>query len=560
MHLGVPLAQVEVGSYVSIWKCIPVLVVLLIWAKLMTWVDKDSEAAVLPRALINAGMLVVAIVGFLVFFFVPIGFALDLAALIVILLIGLGIYLSIRAQKVGLSDLKDTFKDWLRGLFTRKKREVQAVRGQVLLFNKAGVAQEPPSSEDANFDAYNAVQQILTDPLQKGAERIDVAPSDSAASIKFLVDGVGYSGGTISRQNAGAAISYFKILAGMDLNEKRKPQKGVIKITMEGKKHELRVTTAGSAQGEYLSVLMDPKLRHAMRIEELGFNEDQLQLLRDSVEESKGIVLVAAPKGQGLTTLLYAILRAHDAFLTHIHTVERNVEDDLEGVTQNKLSASATPAEEYKQVAWVASQEPEVLLVAEVQDSKSAQELAKFARSGKRVYIGLNAGNTFDALNMWRKLVGDDELATKNLSMIIAGRVLRKLCAACKVGYTPEPATLRKLNMDPDKVSKLFQARSEPMRDARGNPVPCDFCKDLHFKGRIGIYEILVVNDEVRQIIQQGGSVNQLKAIFRKQRSRYLQEQALSLVEEGETSIHEVLRVLKSNESRPSSSTRAAKT
>jgi type II secretory ATPase GspE/PulE/Tfp pilus assembly ATPase PilB-like protein len=304
-------------------------------------------------------------------------------------------------------------------------------------------------------------------------------------------------------------------------------------------------------------MVVDPKQRHSLKIDQLGFNDQQLQTLKHSIAEGGGLVLLATPKSQGLTSLIYAVLRGHDAFLTHIQTIERNVEDDLEGVTQNKLASNATGAEEHKQVGWVISQEADVLAIAEVQDPKSAQEIAKIAAKGNRIYVGIRAANTFDALTAWRKLVGDDELAVKGLSMVIAGRVLRKLCNACKVGYTPEPATLRKLNMDPDKISKLYQARTEPMRDSKGNPVPCDFCKDLHFSGRIGVFEMLVVDDEVRKIIQEGGSVNQLKGIFRKQRSRYLQEQALHLVEQGETSIHEVLRVLKTDSS---SSSRTTKT
>jgi general secretion pathway protein E len=132
--------------------------------------------------------------------------------------------------------------------------------------------------------------------------------------------------------------------------------------------------------------------------------------------------------------------------------------------------------------------------------------------------------------------------------MIICGRVMRRLCAACKVGYTPDPQTLRRLNMDPDKVGKLYQARTQPMRDAKGNPIMCDFCKELYFKGRMGVYEIFLIDDDVRAVIEGGGSNNQLKAVFRKQRGKYLQEAALAQVEEGETSVQEVLRVMKADD------------
>ncbi|HEX5244197.1 MAG TPA: hypothetical protein VFW23_13115, partial [Tepidisphaeraceae bacterium] len=120
--------------------------------------------------------------------------------------------------------------------------------------------------------------------------------------------------------------------------------------------------------------------------------------------------------------------------------------------------------------------------------------------------------------------------------------VLRKLCMACKVGYAPDASTLRKLNMNPEKVSQLFQARTQPLRDPKGRPIPCEFCNDLHFKGRMGVFEFLVVDDEIREAVAAGKNLNQA---FRKQRGRYLQEEALALVEKGETSVQEVLRVLK---------------
>ena len=116
----------------------------------------------------------------------------------------------------------------------------------------------------------------------------------------------------------------------------------------------------------------------------------------------------------------------------------------------------------------------------------------------------------------------------KHLKFVINGRVVRKLCMACKVGYTADPETLRRLNMSPDKVGKLFQARTQPLRDPKGNPIVCEFCQDMHFVDRVGVYETFVIDDEVRAAMIAGGSVNQLKALFRKQRQKYLQEAALA--------------------------------
>jgi type II secretory ATPase GspE/PulE/Tfp pilus assembly ATPase PilB-like protein len=510
MDLAVLIAQVPSGGYISVWKSIPVILVLLVWAKLLTWIDKDADAAHLPRVGVNLGNLASGILGFAIFFFLP-TFLVAFVALIVVISIGLGAYFFLRHQKVGLHDLRGAFSNWLSGLFKREKKLV-AGPGQVMLFDRGGNMLPAPEAEDEWRPAYDAVQNILTDPLEKGAERIEIVPGEGASSIRYFVDGMSYSGGSIAKADAAAGVTYMKQIAGMAVADKRKPQTGNTKVSLNGEKRELRVTTAGSSAGESMVIQVDVKKRHSLKLEEVGMSREQYATMKESIAESGGLVLVAAPKGQGLTTFLYAILRAHDAFLQHILTVERNVDQELEGITQDKVPPGAAPGEEFKRVAWVISQEPAVLMVSDVQEPKSAQALMKYAGvEGKRIYVGMRAGSAFEALSTWRKLVGDDQVATRNLSMVIAGRVLRKLCMACKVGYTPDPATLRKLNMDPDKISKLFQARTEPLRDQRGNPVPCEFCKELRFAGRTGVYEILNVDDEVRKIVMSGGSENQLK-------------------------------------------------
>ncbi|HLL89898.1 MAG TPA: hypothetical protein VK324_11410, partial [Tepidisphaeraceae bacterium] len=227
-----------------------------------------------------------------------------------------------------------------------------------------------------------------------------------------------------------------------------------------------------------------------------------------------------------------------------IQTLERDQEVDLEGVTQNKLAALPPAGEEAKQARWLTDQEPDIVMLDKVEDPVTARHLIGYAAE-KRVYVGVRAGNATEAITAWRKVVGDDRLASGRLSMVIAGRVLRKLCGACKVGYAPDPNTLRKLNMSPETVDKLYQARTQPMKNDKGEIIPCEFCHELRFKGRTGVYEVMVVDDEARQVLATGGSANQLKAIFRKQKGKYLQEEALGIVQRGDTSVQEVLRVLK---------------
>lgn len=540
------VAAVEVGGYVSALKVLPVLLVLLIWARLLTWVDKDATAAHLSRDGLNTAFIAGMVLGFALFFFLP-RFYIAFPALLVVMLIEVGVYLALRHQKVGLGDLREQFNEWIQS-FKSGEKKVKELPNQVQIIAKGGAVVPPPDAEAIERPAYDALQNALIEPIRKGSEQIDLAPSENGSALKYTIDGVSYRGNTIERGVAATAVMLLKQAAGLDTEDRRKPQRGTIKLGHEGKKTEFRIDTAGSTAGEYMRLIAEPKKRHDFNLDTIGFNDDQKAALREVIQDRTGVVLVSAPKGQGLTSLLYAVLRGHDAFLEHIHTVERAPDIDLEGITQNKLPANITPADEFKQTNWVISQEPDIIMIGKVDDSRTATDLIRFSGDkdhNRRVYVGMQSASTFDALAAWRKLVGDDKAAVENLKLIINGRVLRKLCNACKVGYTPDPSTLKKLGLNPDKATTLYQARTEPLRDQKGNPVPCEFCKDLRFKGRTGVFELFVIDDEARAKIASGMSANEIRAVFRKQRGRFLQEEALALVQKGDTSVQEVLRVLK---------------
>src|SRR5262249_13396084 len=148
---------------------------------------------------------------------------------------------------------------------------------------------------------------------------------------------------------------------------KRKPQMSMIRAAVDKERHDLRVVTAGSTAGEVLGIYVDPEKKQGLKMEGIGVSGEQYKAMKETIADKTGLVLVSAPKGQGLTTTLYAILRAHDAFLSQVITIERGSDQDLEGITQNKLAHNAPAAEEQERVAWVVSQDPDVLMVSEVQ-------------------------------------------------------------------------------------------------------------------------------------------------------------------------------------------------
>jgi type II secretory ATPase GspE/PulE/Tfp pilus assembly ATPase PilB-like protein len=549
------LIAVQTGGYISTIKVVPVIIVLLVWTKLLAWTDEDAQAAHLPRTglhLLNMSGLVVA---FALFFVLP-TFILSFLALLVVGGAEAGIYLSLRQKKVGLKDLNKQFKKYLES-YKGKPRE-ESTAGKVTVYGKDGKPLPIPANDSPDRPAYDAVQLTLTNPILREAQQIDLAPEGEGLAIKYVVDNFTHEGGSIDRTVGGAAISYVKWAAGLNIEDRRKPQTGTVKINLDKARHELKIQTAGNTAGEYLRIIVDPKARHSYKLGDLGMTEAEMKSIEKLIKEDKGgIVLLTAPKGHGLTSLFYSVLRAHDVFLEHVQTVERDQEQDVEGITQNKLAANAPAGEEFKMVDWVCSQEPDVIGVSKVEDPKTAAALVKFAKEGKRAYVGMRANSTFEALEQWKRLSGDSA-AVEAVKAVINGRVLRKLCMACKEEFTPDPATLKKLNLSAEGVTTLFKAREQPLKDPKGRPIPCEFCHDLHFKGRVGVYELLAVDDDVRQSLE-GAKALQNQA-FRKQKGRYLQEEALALVEQGDTSVQEVLRVLKpAPEAQPAAAAPAAR-
>jgi len=546
------LGTIQTGPYLNGFKILPFLALLLIWTRLMSWTDKDAINARLPREWLNAGNFAGMVVAGAFFFMLPVSFWVALLVFFGFMVVEAGVYLFMRKQTVGLKDLGDEFHKGMEGLFKRKglsAKEAEAAAaaaGDVKIMSKSGSVMNAPEEGTPERAQYDAAHLVLNEAIIRNAERIELSGNMEMAAVVYSVDGVLYEGPTMDRGAAGAAVAYLKFAAGLQVTEKRKPQVGSFKVIFGKERHDIRITTKGSAAGESMILLSDLKKRQSLTLKDLGMSPEQMEAIQQSVAEGTGLAVIAAPPGQGLTTLEYAILRVHDAFLQHIRTVERAPDSELEGITQLEIPATASAAEEAKEVSLLISQEPDVAAVTLVTDGGAARDLSRYAgEPGRRVYVGLRATSAFEALRAWRKLVADDPLALKNLKLVVAGRVVRKLCQACKIGYAPDPAALKKLNFDPNVVTELYQARTTRMKDKHGHEIPCGFCADLGFSGRTGIYEVLVITDDLRAQLQKGATDAELKMAFRKQKGRYMQEAALALVQEGITSLSEVQRAMK---------------
>lgn len=544
------LAEITYGPYITWWKLVPFIFLLLIWARILTWIDKDlKNIPTLSREGINSGMVVAMALGIVGFLWLP-GFGIAFGVFAGLMVVGLGTYVGIRSNAVGLADLKDSLIAEFAGMFGRKeKSEAETVAtGDFVWTPKVGAPIRAPDEEDPNRLGYDALAIALTEPLTRGAHTVElISDKTDQASTRYFVDGVPYEGQKIDKSQLGEGIALIKRCIGLDVDEKRKPQSGKLKMAYAGTKHEVAIRTLGSSSGESIRMEFDVPARYQAKAHEMGFGADQLQYFEDTRDEG-GVVLLAMPKGQGLTALEYAMLRNHDAFTSHIITIERDAPVDIEGITQEKLAGNAAPADEFKQVSWVASQDPGVILLGSVESPDSAKELLRYAdAAGRRAYVGVQAGDVFEAIEKWRRLVGNDQTAFGNLKYVVAGRVFRRLCDATKIPYAPDEKLLKQLGMHASKVTELYKPNTAGvLRDARGNEVPDEYCWGIGYKGRFGVYEVMAIDDEVRAAAAANTLNPQaLRTIFRKQKRKYLQELALTRVEQGDTSVQEFLRVLK---------------
>ena len=549
-------AATDFGPYVAWWKAVPFLVLFFIWARLLTWIDKDLIKVNFNRMGINTGLIAAMLIGVVAFFLLP-GFLVAFGVFAFMMAASIGSYVGYRGNKAGLADLKASIIDDFNSMIGRKEKSEKdlVATGDFAFMPKTGATVRNPDAEDPNRLGFDAMCIVMIEAMTKNAHAIELTPAGDSAASRFWVDGVAYDGQKLEKSQAAEALAFVKRLAGLDVDERRKPQSGKFKMAFAGHKHDAAIRTLGSSSGESLRIEFDVAARYQMNAPQLGMNADQLQHFENTRDEP-GLVLLAMPKGQGLTTLQYAMLRNHDAFTSHILTIERDPPIDLEGISQDKLVAKATAEDEASRVSWATSQEPNVILTGPLESRSSAASLISYSKQA-RVYVGVRAGDVFEAIDAWRKLVGDEKAAARELKYVVAGRVFRRLCDGTKIAYAPDEKLLKQLGMSSKTVTELYKPNTTGMiKDVRGNDVADDICFGLGYQGRFGVYEMFAIDDEVRQAIATNVNAQGLRALFRKQKRRYLQELALVRVENGDTSVQEFLRVLKSDDAtkRPSSS------
>jgi type II secretory ATPase GspE/PulE/Tfp pilus assembly ATPase PilB-like protein len=272
-----------------------------------------------------------------------------------------------------------------------------------------------------------------------------------------------------------------------------------------------------------------------------------LNKIRDG---KQGVFIISGPKKSGVTTTFYALLRQHDAFLNSIDVLERQPTADLPNINQITFSLSDTGTTTFaKRLLSLVRMGPDIIGVAGCNDSESAKISAQASEDNRIVYVTLEADSVVTALGKWIKLVGDKKLAVETLIGISNQRLVRNLCGECRAAYSPNSGLLRKFNLSSEKVKVLYRP-GKVVYDKRGREKTCPNCQGTGFYGRTGIFELIMLNEKLKEAIKPLNTLTEIGTQLRHAKMLYLQERALKRVIDGTTAVNEMIRSISASKTK----------
>lgn len=381
------------------------------------------------------------------------------------------------------------------------------------------------------------VNQMLCDAIQKGASDIHIEPYEKALRIRFRIDGVLYDTINPPLHFKNTITSRIKIMSKLDIAERRLPQDGRINVTMEnGKRVDFRVSVLPTIFGEKVVLRLLDKSNLQLDMTKLGFEADELQHFKQVIHYPFGMVLVTGPTGSGKTTTLYSALNELNRTSENISTVEDPVEYNLAGVNQVQIheEIGLTFAAVLRALL---RQDPDIILVGEIRDYTTAEIAVKAALTGHLVLSTLHTNDAPSAINRLVQMGIEPYLISSSLMLTVAQRLVRKICPACKTLMSIPEHTYPQLAIRPEDycATSLYRGAG------------CTICNNTGFKGRIAIYELMLLNDQIKQFILKGVSSGDLKKEAVKSGMSTLKTSALKKMKQGLTTPEEVLRITHSS-------------
>jgi len=528
------------GPYLDKAALITAFVLFTGWLMLCDWMARDVPYVGADRNLWYGIGMGVGLLGLLAMLILPPSAALLLWGLLISGLLGVyGFYRNTQVPK----HLRVFTPEWFRGLLAGKIGRVSVPvqdRGPVDLRWMDGPSQlhDPPTDPDFR-SGHDVASIMLFDAINRRATELTVMPLGDKFHIAFTIDGFKTEEKPIEKAEAVNLVFWVKKVAGLDLAEHRKPQKGKVGVLAAKRKVDVQLETRGSVAGEELHAKIMDKAS-LRKVVDLGLTAELMEQYRRIIELDRGLLVVGGLSGSGVSTTLYAMLREADLFQVNAATVEDPILMDMDNVTQNEFKGDGKGTFAKTVQTLVRAKDPDVLMIG-----KSDPETLQIAAVGaerKKYYIGMECASALEGLGKVIKAVGDGELVTRTLIGLSCQKLVRVLCSECKVAYKPSPDALRRLNVAPDKVSELY--RPPTSQETPGERAICPKCQGTGYFGQTGAFELLVISEPIRKLILSGSPLKDIQNEARKEKMLYLHEQILRKVIEGVTSVQELMRVM----------------
>lgn len=381
-------------------------------------------------------------------------------------------------------------------------------------------ASEPP--------IVKLVNSYIVQAMLEGASDIHLEPKRAGMNVRFRIDGFLYDRYKIPLKLIAPITSRIKIMSLLDITKKRIPQDGRIGLLIRNRDLDIRTSTFPSMYGENIVLRLLDKTKGVPTLSELGFSNNNLAVFKKLIKVTKGIILATGPTGSGKTTTIYSAINTLNTKDKNIMTIEDPIEYEIEGIVQSQVNVK-TGVTFTTALKSILRQDPDIIYVGEIRDLDTAEIAVRSALTGHLVLSTLHTNDAVGAITRLRDIGVKTGLIESVVNCSFAQRLVRKLCQRCRKEYQPDKNLLKSLGFPMD--TKFFKA------------VGCDFCHNIGYSGRIGIFEILVVDKDIRRLIAENVSENKIAEFAKAHGKKSLFEDGLEKVVNGITTFEEVKRV-----------------
>lgn len=527
---------------------------LLIWVPLGDWVNRDSQifnigfnrwnpVALFPFLIVGVALL-----------FIPVPGWVRPLVMLVVLLASFMPYVVVHNKSVQPHESVLTGPWWRHffaslmskiGIKMSDERQADYEKGAAVELFAMGAA--GPNEDNANLliarqsPGYLLLKDLTVEMFNRRSDRVMLEYGPQAVAVRYEIDGVWHNGEARDRESGDVMLAVMKTLANLDVKDRKRKQEGRFGAKYEGKKHLLPITTQGVANGERVILTRVNEKAKPHTYESLGLRESLQEKWSEMMARDSGFVVFSSMPGGGLTTMTNASLEETDRLMRDFFSIEdvNNRELEIQNIAPHTYDSKKgeTPA---TIIPTLVRLYPNVYICRNLVDAESGTLLMNEVTDDRLVITCMPAREAAEALLRLLQM----KLPQKQLATVATGvlyqRLVRKLCPDCKVGYTPPADVLKKLGIPPGKVQQLYRPpKAEEIEK------PCATCQGIGYVGRTGIFELLEVTDQMREIIAKQPSLDLLKKAARADGQRSLQEEGILLVAKGVTSLPELMRVLK---------------